>query len=459
MLIDASKGTKGLRPLGLSDKFDFGLFLCGVGSFKSSDTAYWLYRVNRVEASVGGEQFKIKRRDKVLWYFSDTVANVNTGSELVVNAPARARTGRAFTVSVSAYTATGARSPAAGARVAWNGGSATTDATGRATVTADDGGQLRLRATRGADIPSAVQRTCVARRLSGCSPVRGLRLAGTAGADSLKGSAGPGCHLGRWRPRQDRRPAWPRRLGPLRLGARSGAHEPRRQGRSRLRGRDPRRQEGPRLGMGRPGRRSRPIAAVLVAIGVASGGWAAPATAATKSPTGRAAPGVQERQGAAGQGPRLPPPRCGSAVAAAPWARGTPLAALLRSKPGSVGLRDYGSCSRRRASSSGQLYVRSIRGDRERGRGGWVYKVGRRLGTAGAADTSGPFGRGRLRTGARLTWFYCLLTRGSCQRTLTLKATPLGGGVVAVTVRGYDDEGRGVAGGAEPPWPAPARAR
>ena len=191
VLVDAAKTTKGLRPLRLSDKFEFGLLLCGVGSFTASDTAFWLYKVNRVAPEVAGEQFSLKRRAKVLWYFQDTVANVNTGSELAVTAPARARTGRAFTVSVSAYTASGARSAAAGARVAWNGGSATTDATGRASVTVARGGELRLRATRGADIPSAVQRTCVARRLSGCSPVRGLRLTGTAKADSLKGSAGP----------------------------------------------------------------------------------------------------------------------------------------------------------------------------------------------------------------------------------------------------------------------------
>ena len=127
--------------------------------------------------------------------------------------------------------------------------------------------------------------------------------------------------------------------------------------------------------------------------------------------------------------------RCGVAA-------GTPLAALLRSRPGRIGIEDFGSCSRR-TRDSGQLYVRSIRGDRERGAGGWVYKVGRKLGTAGAADAGGPFGRGRLRSGRRVTWFYCVLRRGTCQRTLELKASPGGAGALAVTVRGYDDEGRG----------------
>ena len=63
--------------------------------------------------------------------------------------------------------------------------------------------------------------------------------------------------------------------------------------------------------------------------------------------------------------------------------------------------------------------------------------------TAGAADPSGPFGRGRLKRGQRVTWFYCRLGEGGCQRTLALTARA-GPGAVDVTVRGYDDEGGGV---------------
>ena len=48
-------------------------------------------------------------------------------------------------------------------------------------------------------------------------------------------------------------------------------------------------------------------------------------------------------------------------------------------------LRDYGACSRR-ARDAGSLYVRQIGPDRERGRDGWVYKVGSRAGSTGAAD-------------------------------------------------------------------------
>jgi hypothetical protein len=122
---------------------------------------------------------------------------------------------------------------------------------------------------------------------------------------------------------------------------------------------------------------------------------------------------------------------------------GTALAALVRSKPGKLRLRDFGSCSRRAADGAG-LFVESIRGDGNRGQNGWVYKVGRRAAGAGAADPGGPFGRGRLRSGQRVTWFYCRMRDGGCQRTLELKVRPETGALVA-TVRGYDDSGKGIA--------------
>lgn len=125
--------------------------------------------------------------------------------------------------------------------------------------------------------------------------------------------------------------------------------------------------------------------------------------------------------------------RCGVAAA-------TALAALARSKPGPVGYHDYGDCSSRPADSSG-LFVKSIRGEVNRAQDGWVYKVGRKLATAGAADPAGPFGSGRLKPGADVVWFYCRqLSAGSCQRSLELE-TEFADGRLTVSVRGYDDAG------------------
>jgi hypothetical protein len=122
---------------------------------------------------------------------------------------------------------------------------------------------------------------------------------------------------------------------------------------------------------------------------------------------------------------------------------GTALAALVRSKPGTLRLHDFGSCTRTASDGAG-LFVRAIGGDANRGQNGWVYKVGRRAATAGAADPGGPFGRGLLRAGQRVTWFYCRMRDGGCQRTLVLKLTTQPGTLIA-TVRGYDDQGDGAA--------------
>src|SRR4051812_18784822 len=144
----------------------------------------------------------------------------------------------------------------------------------------------------------------------------------------------------------------------------------------------------------------------------------------------------------------------------------TPLAALVRSHPGHIGLRDFGSCSRDPRDAT-QLFVRSIRHDKNKGRRGWEYKVGRKAGTTGAADPSGPFGTGRrLRSGQRVVWFYCVLRTGGCQRTLAVRVTPDAAGLT-VKVVGYDDHGHAItvdgatvkAGGASAVTGADGRAR
>jgi hypothetical protein len=121
----------------------------------------------------------------------------------------------------------------------------------------------------------------------------------------------------------------------------------------------------------------------------------------------------------------------------------TALAALVRIEPPGLRIHDYGACSRR-ARDAEQLFVKRIGKDTNKGFDGWVYKVGQKLATAGSADPGGPFGRGRLKSGQRVTWFYCRLVEQSCQRTLAVKATSPAPGQVSVTVRSYDDQGRSV---------------
>jgi hypothetical protein len=120
----------------------------------------------------------------------------------------------------------------------------------------------------------------------------------------------------------------------------------------------------------------------------------------------------------------------------------TPLSVLVATRL-PLGLRDYGHCGKRPRDAAG-LYVTRVRREREKGRGGWVYKVDRRTPSLGAADLSR-----RLRDGQRVTWFWCEQDDGGgCQRTLEVRpdrTTAAPGETLSVTVRGYDDQGRGVA--------------
>jgi hypothetical protein len=103
-----------------------------------------------------------------------------------------------------------------------------------------------------------------------------------------------------------------------------------------------------------------------------------------------------------------------------------------------LAVRDFsGSCD------PASLFVRAIGPDENHGESGWVYKVGNRQGTTGAADPSGPFGSGRLKRRVRVTWFYCVFRAGGCQRTLGLRVRDEGAGTVSARVKAYDDEGRG----------------
>ena len=152
---------------------------------------------------------------------------------------------------------------------------------------------------------------------------------------------------------------------------------------------------------------------------------AGPRTVTAKQTAGEGRAGTAAPSGARRRWPRSPASACG------------------------CGLRDYGACGRRPADAGG-LFVKRVGPDRNRGRDGWVYKVG-------------PQGRHRLRrrpggtvrdrpAPARRRPPAVVLVRtqssGGCQRTL--EATPdrtvaVAGEALRVTVRGYDDTGRGKA--------------
>lgn len=161
LLETAQRENKKLRPVRVSDTFDFALLVCEVGPFGSfSATKAWLYKVNHKSPDVGGEQFELKKNDSVLWYFANFFTGSNTGDELVLKAPNKVTRGQDFTVRVEAYDSTGKKTPAEG--VAISGGTfGLTDATGASTGSISTSkGFARLKGTRGIDIPTQPKLVC-----------------------------------------------------------------------------------------------------------------------------------------------------------------------------------------------------------------------------------------------------------------------------------------------------------
>jgi hypothetical protein len=154
LLGQASKTTGSLRPLLVTDAFDFGLGICGVGGSKVSGKASWYLKVNHKGATVSGDAVKLKPGDEVLW---DLAPSYPYPNELALEAPDTALGGQAFQVSVYSYDEKGKRKPVSGATV--TGASGPTDSGGKATVTLS--ASASLVATHGKDIPSPAEEVCI----------------------------------------------------------------------------------------------------------------------------------------------------------------------------------------------------------------------------------------------------------------------------------------------------------
>ncbi len=153
LLGQAAKSTGALKPLLLTDSFDFGLGICGVGGFKATSKLSWYLKVNHKNPELGGEMVKLKAGDEVLW----ALEPYPYPDELSLVAPGEASPGVPFGVRVFSFDEKGKRKPAAGVTV--TDGAAPTDAAGRTTVTLT--GAATLVATHGKDIPSNQAAVCV----------------------------------------------------------------------------------------------------------------------------------------------------------------------------------------------------------------------------------------------------------------------------------------------------------
>jgi hypothetical protein len=206
-LLAAGASARGsLRPLSVSDGSGFGIAVCGIGGVEAGMGTFWYFKRNHTELSVGVDQEPMRRGDELLAYLAPDNFPAPNPDELELRAPARVVAGQPFQVTVlergcvtesnPPFTTTCATAPAAGVQVSGAGGPSTTGADGTATLTAPDR-KVRLRATRGADIPSEALKVCVSEQLSDCPPVRGERIRGRSVRDRIKGTRGADAILAR----------------------------------------------------------------------------------------------------------------------------------------------------------------------------------------------------------------------------------------------------------------------
>lgn len=153
LLGQATKSTPALQPLLITDAFDFGLGLCGIGGFEATTKLSWYLKVNHVNPELGGESVKLRAGDEVLW----ALAAFPYPDELELRAPDRAAAGVPFPVRVFAFDDKGRRKPAAGVKV--SGADSPTGGDGRTTVVLER--PRRLIARHGKDIPSNREAVCV----------------------------------------------------------------------------------------------------------------------------------------------------------------------------------------------------------------------------------------------------------------------------------------------------------
>lgn len=179
-LAEAGRTDRDIRPLSISDAFDFGLALCGIGKAVSPDTGFWYLKVNNEASQTGGDLTEVGKGDAILWFliedFNDPVPD-----ELALKAPNVGAPVDAFEVQVLTYSDSGKRKPARGATVA--GAAEPTDSKGRTLVEADKR-LLEVSATRDGAIPSNEVVVCTV-AASKCPPGYAETVSGTKGDDRI----------------------------------------------------------------------------------------------------------------------------------------------------------------------------------------------------------------------------------------------------------------------------------
>jgi hypothetical protein len=176
-----------LRPLSVTDAFDFGLGVCGIGGFdfEVTDTSFWYFKVNHANPQIGSDQVRLESGDEVLWYLTPTFENLP--AELALETPASAKAGQPFQVRVLQYADDGTRGPAQGVTV--TGADAPTDANGRTTVTLSETTEIETSREADGSIPDGAN-VCVAASKADCPKQEGRLIGGSPKPDRIDGTRG-----------------------------------------------------------------------------------------------------------------------------------------------------------------------------------------------------------------------------------------------------------------------------
>jgi len=194
LIAAAATTSRSLSPLYVAENA-FGKRVCRIGDFAERDAPFsgWLFRHNHAAPPMSAELVALDKGSEVLWVFADFGSSINTGDELVLSAPVRARPGT-IQVSVQAVSFEGEVKPAPDGTVVTGGAAPVSTAGGAASVPVV-AGKTSLRAvgpgSAPSEIPSQQLSLCVADRLKDCPRSRGRRIVGSNDGDSLKGTPGP----------------------------------------------------------------------------------------------------------------------------------------------------------------------------------------------------------------------------------------------------------------------------
>jgi hypothetical protein len=188
-VVDGQIADGDLKPVSVTDAFDFGIGLCGIGGAVAPQSGFWYLKRDQAATTTGGDLTKVKRFDEIVWYLDPDFADAPP-AELQLVQPSRVEFGEPFQVTVFEYSDDGTRSPAAGVDVTGADQPTGADGTTQATIPEGDTDTGELRATRSGAISDSA-RICAGAQLNDCPRRPGELIGGSSKDDEIDGGKGP----------------------------------------------------------------------------------------------------------------------------------------------------------------------------------------------------------------------------------------------------------------------------